>query len=223
MYLAVFGNTGSMGGILALKDDRCHIAASHILESGEEEYNFKIAGQTLGWKPAVVDFCRREQGIIVSKNKSGSVSGMADLASGKLRVINRPEGTGTRMLFDRELRKAGLTKADISGYSDEVASHMEVGLAVLSGRADAGPSIRAVAILLGLDFIPLRWERFDLLISKSRFFEQGVQRFLNFLHEEKFTGLSTGLAGYDITHCGRMRYPGTEQNNNIGENRHDQV
>ena len=76
-----------------------------------------------------------------------------------------------------------------------------------SGRAQAAPAIRAVACLLGLDFVALRWERFDLLISRDRFFEQGVQLFLGLLHEESFRDLAKGLEGYDLTRCGKLVFP----------------
>jgi putative molybdopterin biosynthesis protein len=82
-----------------------------------------------------------------------------------------------------------------------------VGLEVLSGRADAGPGIRAVAGLLNLDFVPLRWERFDLLIQKDHFFERGIQLFLGFLSEPAFRELANDLSGYDLSLCGKMVFP----------------
>jgi molybdate-binding protein len=84
---------------------------------------------------------------------------------------------------------------------------MDVALEVLSGRADAGPAITAVAGLLDLDFIPLRSERFDLVISKDRFFDQGVQLFLGLFYEESFRVLADGLQGYDLSLCGKMVFP----------------
>ena len=83
---------------------------------------------------------------------------------------------------------------------------MDIGLEILSGRADAGPGIRPVASLLGLDFIPLRWERYDLLISRERFFEQGVQYFQALLHEKAFIEAAQHLDGYDISERGKMRF-----------------
>ena len=70
-----------------------------------------------------------------------------------------------------------------------------------------GPAITAVAGLLGLDFVPLRGERFDLLIYKDRFFEQGVQLFLGLLQEKAFRALSQELQGYDLGICGKMVFP----------------
>ena len=84
---------------------------------------------------------------------------------------------------------------------------MDVGLEILAGKADAGPGIRPVASLLGLDFLPLRWERFDLLIAKDCFFDQGVQRFQGLLHDNAFKKLVRSLDGYDIKDAGKMVFP----------------
>ena len=86
---------------------------------------------------------------------------------------------------------------------------------VLSGKIDAAPAIRPVANLLGLDFIPLRWERYDLLVAKGRFFEQGVQLFLGLLHEPSFRELTDGLSGYDLTLCGKMLFPQQYKTNSV--------
>jgi molybdate-binding protein len=75
---------------------------------------------------------------------------------------------------------------------------------VFSGRADTALAIRSVATLFGLDFIPLRWERYDLLIAKNHFFEEGVQLFLNLLHEDALKELAQELTGYDLSVCGKM-------------------
>jgi molybdate-binding protein len=64
-----------------------------------------------------------------------------------------------------------------------------------------------VAGLLGLEFLPLRWERYDLLVSKERFFEESVQLFLGLLHEKSFKKTTTGLEGYDLSLCGKIVFP----------------
>lgn len=84
---------------------------------------------------------------------------------------------------------------------------MDAGIEVLTGRADTAPAIRAVAGLLDLDFLPLRWERYDLLIARERFFEKGIQDFIGLLHEKSFRDLAGSLAGYDISLCGKMLFP----------------
>ncbi len=106
-----------------------------------------------------------------------------------------------------KLEKAGIAGDQIEGYQKELPSHLDVGLEVLSGRANAGPGIRTVASLLDLDFLPLRWERFDLLIPKELFFEKRVQLFLGLLNDKAFKELVKDLNGYDLKICGKMVYP----------------
>lgn len=207
-HMAVFGNVGSEGGLRALAQGRCHIASSHLLQEDEQEYNFEYAFRELkGDLPAVINFCRREQGLVVAGGNPKGISSISDLGQKGVRICNRPRGTGTRLLLDRELQKAGIRGEDIAGYDREFSGHLEAGLEVLTRRADAALGIRAVAALLNLDFIPVRWERYDLLMSRERFFEEGVQLFLGLLHEQPFRDLVHGLDGYDLELCGKVVFP----------------
>ena len=200
-----------MGGLRALRQNLCHIASSHLLQEDEVEYNFDYAFQELDALPAVVNFSRREQGILVAKGNPKKISGVTDLAEPGMRIVNRPLGTGTRLLLDREFKKAGIKGEKIDGYGNEVDRHLDVGLEILGGRADAGPGIGAVAGLLNMDFIPIRWERFDLMILKDRFFDEGVQRFLGLLHENPFRKMAQAIPGYDVNLSGKMIYPGSNK------------
>ncbi|MBS3809229.1 MAG: helix-turn-helix transcriptional regulator [Desulfobacterales bacterium] len=210
--LAVFGNLGSLGGIRSLKQDLCHIATSHLLQENGEEYNFGILEEHLSPAPAVVNFCRRRQGLILARNNPHNIGRTADLEQPGLRLVNRRLGTGTRQLFDLELKNAGLKGGDLEGYEHEVQRHMDVGLAVLSGKADAGPAIQPIAEMLGLDFVPWRWERYDLLIRKERFFGESMQRFLGLLQENPFRDLAAGFKGYDTSMSGKMLFPHSDEN-----------
>jgi putative molybdopterin biosynthesis protein len=185
-HLAVFGNLGSVGGIGALRRSLCHMATSHLLQENGDEYNFDFLKRQFDRMPVVVNFCKRDQGIILQKGNPKHINAVKDLGKSGVRIVNRSLATGTRLLFDRELKQAGVAGERIAGYEQEVSRHMDVGLEILSGRADAGPGIRPVASLLGLDFLFLRQERYDLLVTRERFFDQGIQYFLSLLHEKAF-------------------------------------
>ncbi|MBC8198789.1 MAG: helix-turn-helix transcriptional regulator [Desulfobacteraceae bacterium] len=206
-HVAVFGNLGSMGGLRALRQNLCHIASSHLLQDNETEYNFDFATKELDKMPAVVNFCKREQGILVQKGNPKKIKSFSDIARPGIRIVNRPLGTGTRLLFDRMLKEAGINCEKIKGYHNELSRHMDVGLEILAGRADAGTGIKPVASLLGLEFIPVRWERYDLLITKERFFDKGVQLFMGLLHEQAFFDLAKNLDGYDVNTSGKVIFP----------------
>lgn len=205
--IAVFANLGSMGGLQALRRNSCHIATSHLLQDNGDEYNFDFAGREFNNMPVIVNFCRREQGFLIQKGNPKKIKKIEDIRRPGIRVVNRSLSTGTRLLFDRELQKAGINSETINGYDHEVNSHMEVGLEILAGRAHFGPGIRPVAALLELDFIPLRWERYDLLITKERFFDQGIQNFIGLLQESDFKQMAESINGYDVFASGKIVYP----------------
>ncbi|MDJ0914317.1 MAG: helix-turn-helix transcriptional regulator [Desulfobacterales bacterium] len=216
-HVAVFGNLGSMGGLRVLRQNLCHIASSHLLQDNESEYNFDFALKELDQMPAVVNFCRREQGLLVQKGNPKEINSINDLGKPGIKLVNRSLGTGTRLLLDRELKLSGISGEKIDGYTNEVNKHLDVGLEVLSARADAGPGIKAVAGLLDLDFMPIRWERYDLMVSKDRFFDEGVQRFVSLLHGKAFRDLANSFQGYDLLLSGKMVFPQPKDAPEVGD------
>jgi len=206
-HLAVFGNLGSVGGISALRKSLCHMATSHLLQEDENDYNFDFLKRQFDRMPVVVNFCKRDQGILLQPGNPRGITCMKDLGKPGIRIVNRSLATGTRLLFDRELKEAGIAGERITGYDREVNRHIDVGLEILGKRADAGPGIRPVASLLGLDFLPLRQERYDLLVTRERFFDQGIQYFLSMLHENAFIRAAEEMEGYDVSKSGKMIFP----------------
>ncbi|MBW2072917.1 MAG: helix-turn-helix transcriptional regulator [Deltaproteobacteria bacterium] len=206
--LTAFSNLGSMGGIQALRANLCHICSAHLLEPEGEDYNFAYVEEQFGDSVVVVNFCKRLQAVLVQRGNPHGVTSLADLASGRLRLANRKQGTGTRLLLDRELERQGVDGKDIPGYESSFGRHLDVGLEVLAGRADAGLAIAAVAGLLGLDFVPVRWERYDFIIRKELFFTHEVQKFLGLLRDRQFMEASAQLTGYDLSLSGQVVFRG---------------
>lgn len=205
-HMALFGMAGSLGGLKALKQNLCHIASSHLV-GDNDEYNFPFLRDEMDQMPAVVNFCQREQGIVVQKGNPKKIESVKDLCGPEITIVNRQMGTGTRKLFDKMLETRGIDGQTISGYDTTLSRHMDVGLEILNHRADAGPAIRPVASILGLDFIPVSWERFDLLITKERFFDQGIQLFLSLLKGKVIRETADKYGGYDLSMTGKMVYP----------------
>ncbi len=209
-HLAMFGISGSLGGLKALRQNLCHIASSHLVAENNE-YNFPFLKDELNQIPAVVNFCQREQGIIIQKGNPKKIKAIKDLKKSGIRIVNRRLGTGTRQLFDKELKKSGIKGETLDGYETTLSKHMDVGLNILAKKADAGPGIRPVANMLGLDFISIGWERFDLLINKDRFFDQGIQLFLSLLKGKVIQKTAQEYGGYDLSLTGKMVYPESEE------------
>jgi len=206
--LPLFSNLGSMGGIRALKENLCHICSCHLLESDGDEYNFAYVEEEFGNNVVLVNFCKRLQAVVVPRGNPKGIKELADLASGKLRIANRKKGTGTRLLFDQELERQGISGDQIPGYETEFARHLDVALEVLAERADAGLAIAAVAKMLGLDQVEVRWERYDFIMRKDVFFSRSVQMLLALLRDEEFLGLSDKFSGYDLSLSGQVLFRG---------------
>ena len=205
-HIALFGIAGSLGGLKALKQNQCHIASSHLV-ADNEEYNFPFLKDELDQMPAVVNFCKREQGLMIQKGNPKAIKSIKDLARPDVKIINQQLSTGTRKLFDKLLKQNRIKTKNIKGYDNLASKHMDVGFEILNNKADAGPGIRPVANILGLDFISFAWERFDLLITKDRFFDQGIQLFLSLLKGKVIQSSAKSYGGYDLTMTGKMIYP----------------
>ena len=64
----------------------------------------------------------------------------------------------------------------------------------------------AVARGLKLDFVPLMWERYDLLVRRRDYFEPPLQALLGFARSRAFRARAARMGGYDISGLGRVRY-----------------
>ncbi len=200
-------NVGSTGGLKALNMGYTDIAWSHLFDPKSGEYNTPFLSTYVpNIKPVVVNLFQRELGFIAGRKNPLDIKGFEDLARKEIRFINRQEGSGTRVLLDHHLKGLGIPPSKINGYEEEVYTHFEVGLSVLSREADLGIATIAVSKLLGLSFIPLAHESFDMIVDQSTFFEKGVQAFFETLTSEGFQTKVATLGGYDFTHSGKILY-----------------
>lgn len=198
-------NTGSVNGLSALDNGYTDIAWSHLLDPESGRYNLPYLPTLLPKiKPVVVNLFRREIGFITAPDNPLGIHEFAHLAGENLTFINRQKGSGTRVLLDHHLGKLGIAPDQIKGYEQEVYTHFEVGLAVLSGEADAGIATAAVSKLLGLSFVPITRENFDMILDQSTFFQKGVQAFMEVLHAREFRNGVEKLGGYDFSESGKI-------------------
>jgi putative molybdopterin biosynthesis protein len=200
-------NVGSLGGLLALQRGETHIAGTHLLDPETGTYNIPDIKKTIPQVPVVlVHLAQREQGILVRRGNPKSIAGLHDLSRKDCRFVNRQPGSGTRVLLDYELKRLRIDPASIRGYEREEFTHMAVGVAVASGLADAGLGVRAAAQALGIDFIPLANEQYDLLCLR-RFYEsgRGVQ-LMEIIRSKSFKAAVSSLGGYNPVMAGEVLY-----------------
>jgi putative molybdopterin biosynthesis protein len=200
-------NVGSLGGLLALRRGETHMAGTHLLDPETGVYNIADIKKTIPEVPAVlVHLARREQGLLVAPGNPKSINGLKDLAGGSVRFINRQAGSGTRVLLDYELRKLSVDSSSIAGYEREEFTHMAIGVAVASGLADVGLGVRAAAQALGLEFISVASEQYDLLFARAFFDSARGAWLLEILRSESFKSAVAALGGYDTRLTGEVLF-----------------
>lgn len=199
------GNVGSLGGLLALKKGKAHVAGAHLLDTATGEYNISYIQKYLKRVPAhVFNLVVREQGLIIQRGNPKQVRGIGDLTRDDLGFVNRQPGSGTRILFDYKLQEMGIDPSQIRGYDDEEYTHMNVAVAVLNGMADVGLGIMAAAKALDLDFIPLLSEQYDLVIPSSFVNDHKIQLLISVARSKEFRNRVEALGGYNPEKSGAL-------------------
>ncbi len=211
-FLASYGvrfsssNAGSLGGIVALKRGEAHLAGSHLLDPETGEYNTSyIRSHLPGREVQVISFVRRDQGLIVLRGNPKGITALEDLAGGAYRYVNRQRGAGTRVLLDYRLGQLGITPESIPGYGREEYTHLAVAAAVKSGRGDCGLGIAAAAHALGLDFVPLEQERYELIVPAHICESELFKPLLQVLADPAFREGAEKLPGYSAEGMGEVR------------------
>jgi len=175
-FLAV----GSTAGLDAAKRGECDIAGVHLLDQKSNEYNRPFLTPAL----QLVTGYGRLQGIVFRHGDAhfegrSAQGAMAIAVSDPACVmVNRNQGSGTRVLIDRML---GGVKPH--GYAVQPRNHNAVAAAVVQGRADWGMTLDTVARNAGLGFLPVQEEQYDFIVPRSRANRPGVVAFMSLLQQ----------------------------------------
>lgn len=202
----VSSNVGSLGGLVALRDGLCHIAGSHLLDPASGGYTLPFVDRVFGAAAAdvaVIRLVHREQGLMVAAGNPLGLSGIDDLARPGVRYVNRQRGAGTRVLLDHLLGQDGISPDAVTGYAREEPTHLAVAAAIASGRGDAGLGITAAARAFGLDFVPVTWEPYDLVVAPGAVEGGLLEPLWSLLRSDRFQAAVTELGGYSAKEMGR--------------------
>lgn len=198
---------GSTAALEALKREEIHVAGLHVVDekSGESNLPF-IRRHMKGRNITVVTFASWEQGLMVPSGNPKGLRKVEDLARKDVTLINREEGAGARMLLDRRLAALGIGAGRVKGYQRSAGSHLEVARLIAEGQVDVGLGVRAAARLLGLDFIPLQHERYDLAVPTAYLkAHPGLDLFLDILASRAFRREIEAMGGYDTSETGKVQ------------------
>ena len=181
-----------------------HVAGVHLYDPATDECNLPFVRRLLGAQEAVViTLGTWEEGLVVRAGNPLALHRAADLVRPGVRVVNREPGSGARALLEAALREEGVPPEASGGFFERVVrSHQEVARAVALGDADAGVSSRGVAALFGLDFVPWRQVRYDLVVPKGYLHDPPVRQLLATLADRRVRWQLRVMGGYDTRQTG---------------------
>jgi len=203
--LGTSASLGSVAGLQAVRERRAHVAGMHLLDPDSGEYNRpRVATAFPDQRAFLVTLAHRQEGLILPRGNPRRVSKFADVLRLRLRLANREAGSGVRVLLDHLLSEHGRGRRAPPGYETELSTHLEVATAVAEGRADVGVGALAPARSLGLDFVPLTWERYDLLTTDEAFYRKPTQAFFEMVKSDWLRQLIAKVPGYDARETGLL-------------------
>lgn len=198
---------GSLGGLMALARQEADAAGTHLWDEATDTYNLPFVQRVLPGQPLVLlTLARRSLGLMAVPGNPHQLQGLPELARPEIRFINRQPGSGTRVWLDAQLKAMGMATDTIQGYEKEVTTHMAVAYAIKQREADAGLGIYAAAAAYGLAFLPLTYERYELVFPKSVWQKTAVQSLVSLIRSDRFKESVAALGGYDTTETGAERW-----------------
>jgi putative molybdopterin biosynthesis protein len=184
-----------------------HFHSDAIPAGSADDANIAAARAMPGLHDAVlIGLARREQGLLVAPGNPKHLQSLADvLATGAQMAVRQP-GAGAQMLLEALLTRAGAVHKDLRRLEPPCLTGPDLAAAIRTGKADCGIATRAAAKSAGLDFVPLLWENFDLLMRQRSYFRPQIQALIGFVGHRRLKQRAAELTGYDTSHAGQIRF-----------------
>ncbi|MFA6265776.1 MAG: helix-turn-helix transcriptional regulator [Pseudolabrys sp.] len=202
---------GSEAGLMRFAVGEAVAASIHLhaLDDIAADANIAALAARNDMQDAVlIGFCRREQGFVVAAGNPLGLKSIDDVVARRARITIRPEGAGAQLLLLALLHRARLTMEQLVAVSPVCPTGPDIAQAIRAGRADVGVATRAIADAAGLNFVPIVWEPFDLLMRQRDYFQPPMQALVRFLGSEDFKARAREMGGYDVASTGAVRFTG---------------
>jgi putative molybdopterin biosynthesis protein len=198
---------GSRDGLERLAAGEACAALLHLPHADLADFNREQAEAMLrGHDVALVEWARREQGLLVARGNPKRLATVGQLARRGVRVVLRQPGSGSRELLERLLERERVKPAALAASRETASTESDLASAIAAGQADAGFGARAAARLFNLDFVPIAVERLDLAVSRARWFDSPLQALWRFARSRRFAAHAQSLTGYDLANAGEVTW-----------------
>ncbi|MEW6022993.1 MAG: substrate-binding domain-containing protein [Pseudomonadota bacterium] len=195
---------GSVEALHALHRKSCDVAGFPVPLGELQRPVFERIRHLLTDSQRLVTVTTRRLGLMVRKANPKNIWTVGDLARPGVRFVNRQQGSGTRMVFELLLERAGLGGSDIDGFETVELTHAAIAAYVASGEADAGLGVEAAARQFDLDFIPLLSERYFFVCEEAVLSDPRFLPVLAYLRGPEYRSRLLEHPGYEGQEAGRV-------------------
>ena len=201
---------GTARGVERLERGEVIAAAVHFhspMTSEDSDANVAAVRAMPGLHDGVlVGVARREQGLLVAPGNPKQLNSLADVLASRAKMAVRQPGAGAQMLLEMLLARAGAAPRDLRRLEPPCLTGPDLAAAIRAGKADCGVATRAAAKSAGLDFVPLLFEDFDLLMRQRSYFRPSMQALIGFFRDRRLKQRASELSGYDPAPGGLIRF-----------------
>ena len=200
---------GSEAGLARFMRGELTAAAIHLHALASETADANVAAMRSErslYDAVLIAFARREQGFLIAAGNPLGIVRLEDVLAKRARIAVRPQGAGAQLLLQALLHRAKTSLDRLKVVSPPCPTGPDVAQAIRAGRADCGIATRSAANAAGLDFAPILWERFDLVIRQRDYFRKPMQALLEFLRSPAMAARGKELGGYDLADAGKVRF-----------------
>jgi excisionase family DNA binding protein len=208
--LVTYTSTGTQLGLGLLARHRADVCGIHWGPAKESEHrHLAVIRQYPRHREWVVQRAfYREQGLIVAPGTRPDSDGdMRMLFEPHVRWAMRQEGAGSQRFLRETLVRHGVDVSSLR-VGGQAYSEREAASFVAMDQADVAPGARAAAAEFGLDFIPIGWEAYDLVLYRGIYFRTLFQKLIEQLKGPDCQRWAQLLGGYDFTDSGKMIWSG---------------
>lgn len=196
---------GSLNSLISMYQGQSDVVSTHLFDGDTGEYNITYIRKILvGFPYVVINLVSRSAGLYVQKGNPKQIHSWADLKKPGITIVNREKGSGARVLLDEQLRLHGISPEQLKGYEAEESNHLGVAGKVSEGQADVGVGIEKAAYIVGVDFVPLIQERYDLVMLKTPQNREWIEVIKDILRSEAFQNELRSIRGYDLSRTGEI-------------------
>jgi putative molybdopterin biosynthesis protein len=200
-----YTTTGTQLGLSLLARRRADVCAMHwgpASESGQR--HLAVIRQYPQQRDWIVERAfYRQQGLIIAPGVRPIDGDLAPLFTSGVRWAMRQEGAGSQRFLRETLARQGVDSSALR-VTAHAHSEREAASLIAMDQADVAPGACSAAAEFGLEFLPIGWEAYDLVLRRGVYFRTLFTKLRELLRGSECQRWAQLLGGYDFSDSGKL-------------------